>query len=167
MIPIGCKYQINSQETFDFTTIGAPNNDVGTVFITTDTGVLGDGDSITRILENIAIIGNQISGFSNGIATKGCTKKVTIMNNTLTSQTLNGIYSTGSCDIINNSLYNQAIGIRCAGEDINVIGNTIDTCINRAIYCLDNGKGIIDGNSIITLSEEEEEALQMALKSNQ
>lgn len=162
MIPIGCKYEINSQQTFDFTSIGAPNNDIGTVFVTTGTGVLGGGDSITRILENISIIGNQISGFSNGIATKGCTKKVTIMNNTLTSQTTNGIYSTGLCDIINNSLYNQAIGIRCAGKDINVIGNTIDVCNNRAIYCLDNGNGVVDGNSIINFTHNINGTIELA-----
>ena len=161
MIPIGCKYQINSQKTFDFTTIGSSNNDVGTVFVTTGTGVLGDGDSITRILENISIIGNQISGFSNGIATKGCTKKVAIMNNTLSSQTINGIYSTGSCDIINNSLCNQSIGIRCAGNDINVTGNTIDVCNNRAIYCLDNGNGVVDGNSIINFTHNINGAIEL------
>ena len=162
MVPIGCKYIINSQATFDFTTIGSPNNDVGTVFITTDTGVLGQGDSITRILENISIVGNQISGFANGIATKSVTKKVTILNNTLTSQTINGIYSTGSCDIINNSLYNQSIGIRCSGKDINVIGNTVDTCNNRAIYCLDNGSGIIDGNSVINFIHNINGAIELA-----
>ena len=161
MVPIGCKYQINSQKTFDFTTIGSSNNDVGTVFVTTGTGVLGDGDSITRILENISIIGNQISGFSNGIATKGCTKKVAIMNNTLSSQTINGIYSTGSCDIINNSLCNQSIGIRCAGNDINVTGNTIDVCNNRAIYCLDNGNGVVDGNSIINFTHNINGAIEL------
>lgn len=128
---------------------GSPDNNVGTVFITKGTGVLGDGDSITRILENVSISGNQVSGFANGIATKNVTKKVTILNNTLTSQTLNGIYSTGNADIINNSLSKQSIGIRCSGESINVIGNTIDTCNNRAIYCLDNGSGVIDGNSIL------------------
>ena len=162
MIPIGCKYEINSQQTFDFTSIGSPNNDIGTVFVTTGTGVLGDGDSITRILENISITGNQISGFTNGVATKGCTKKVTIMNNTLTSQTNNGIYSTGLCDIINNSLYNQAIGIRCAGKDINVIGNTIDVCNNRAIYCLNNGNGVVDGNSIINFTHNINGAIELA-----
>lgn len=162
MIPIGCKYIINSQATFDFTTIGSPNNEVGTTFITTNTGVLGEGDSITRILENVSIVGNQISGFSNGIATKGVTKKVTILNNTLTSQTKNGIYSTGSCDIINNSLYNQAIALRCSGNDINVIGNTVDTCINRAIYCLDNGSGIVDGNSIINFNHNINGAIEVA-----
>ena len=52
-----------------------------------------------------------------------------------------------------------------------LLNETNDGFIINAMHsregCYTYIKEVVDGNSIITLSEEEEEALQMALKSNQ
>jgi hypothetical protein len=45
-------YRIVSQNTLDFTTVGAPNNTVGTVFIATSVDTLGSGDVLSRITES-------------------------------------------------------------------------------------------------------------------
>lgn len=46
---VGTIYRIVTQATLDFTTVGAPANTVGTVFIATSVDTLGSGDALSEI----------------------------------------------------------------------------------------------------------------------
>lgn len=153
MLAVGAKYIINSQSTLDFTTVGAANNNIGTIFIATAPGPLGIGDSATRQLENVFIVGNIIYGFKGGISSYGITRKIVISSNSLSGQKTSGIYVERNTDVIGNSLYSQSIAIRANGENNNILGNVIDGATNRGIYCLGaNGSGTIKGNHLINVS---------------
>lgn len=153
MLAVGSKYIINSQSTLNFTTVGAVNNDVGTIFIATAPGPLGVGDSATRQLENVFIVGNIITGFKNGIGSYGITRKIVVSSNTLRGQETNGINVERNTDVIGNSLYSQSIAIRANGENNNILGNVIDGATSRGIYCLGaNGSGTIKGNNLVNVS---------------
>ena len=52
----GDMYEIVSQNTLDFTTQGAANNNVGTRFVSTGTGTLGAGDEVTPVTPNASEI---------------------------------------------------------------------------------------------------------------
>lgn len=153
MIAVGSKYVINTRATLDFTTIGAADNNPGTMFVATGPGPLGTGDSVTRQLANVSIVNNQISGFKNGISTTAITRKVIISGNTLKGQSITGIYVVANANVTNNTLYDQAIGIRADGANNIISENVIDTASNRAIYCIGaSSSGKVKSNTILNFT---------------
>jgi hypothetical protein len=138
MLSIGSKYLINTRTTLDFTTIGASNNDAGTVFIATGTGPLGAGDSVIRITENISIKNNMISGFGSSVSMMGGTSNIDISGNVFTNAKLNGIvnYADG-VSISSNRISSTPIGIKLVqGSEVLIKNNVINNISGRAIYAL-------------------------------
>ena len=94
--------------------------------------------------------------------------------NSLNQKNINRIFSNmkytfQKVGLIKYDAFNEMGGkLSCS---LALLNETNDVFIINAMHsregCYTYIKEVVDGNSIITLSEEEEEALQMALKSNQ
>jgi len=146
MLSIGSKYQIVSQKTIDFKTIGSSDNNVGTWFTATGVGPLSYGDSVLRANENIIINNNLLKGFGVGIDISKGTSNILINGNSLVEQATVGIKSASDdVDIVNNKLTKQAIGVRLNdGMNVSIRSNSISKVSNRAIF-------VSLGNDIVAL----------------
>ena len=95
---VGAKYKITARTTLDFTTCGAANNTVGTVFTATSAGTLGTGDSVDNQSVSLSIVDDTTN---------------------LTAAKLLSLNSSGKVYKLDNSLGNKRIYMLSYGTTVN------------------------------------------------
>ena len=92
---------------------------------------------------NNRIIENTVSGGYRGISTESADN--TINNNDVNAYNV-GIYAADNCNVQNNNIHvtDLATGITVGGENVKIIGNTIQTADGRAIEIQANNAAITD-----------------------
>ena len=142
-------YEIVSQKSLDFRTVGALSNRKGTLFTCKRALALGEGDSVVVHVSNICIIENEISGVISGISSNiDSDDKCLIRNNRLS---VNGTGITGGNATITGNIIDSGggMGIVIKGPDRETLieGNTISGAL-RMVYIPDaNGGDVLIKNN--------------------
>ena len=90
---VGVKYKITARTTLDFTTCGAANNTVGTVFTATSAGTLGTGDSVDNQSVSLSIVDDTTNMTAAKLLSLNPSGKVYKLDNSLGASVIYSIPS--------------------------------------------------------------------------